>query len=477
MDHREQFFFGPEEFFQRRYPFVYFQLQRVRRFCLGRLRKVGFFLRRIAKTIVRWLHDGALNVTAANAHLLRKLLSPPHDLRRTRLKVLHVTCSFDLGGTQRQIVNVCSHNDSSRFFHEAIEVFPENNYLYRKGASLQKGRYQGESWGERLLGRAVIATSSRSHQCLQIYKLIRDFQAMRPDIVVGWGHEMAMLTFVAATIARVPHIVFSIRTFNPAYYGNPPISRLLKTSHRRMAPFLSGIMVNSSLLKRDYSEWLGIDEESVFVCSNGIHRSRMSENEYATMRKHLRTRFGLRDKAIVVLNVGRFSREKGQLLLLKAFRKVVQEGSRGPEVHCFFCGDGPTESEAKAYAHENGLSTVHFIGRTNEVPAFLSAADIFVMPSDIEGMPNAMMEAMDVGLPCISTNKSGALDIARDNLEALYVDVGSIEQLAEKLRYLIDSPDERKRIGMAAKGRLEEFCVSGMVSRFNGFLQSIEGIK
>ena len=57
----------------------------------------------------------------------------------------------------------------------------------------------------------------RSLQLVQIYKLMRDIEAVRPDVVIGWGHEMAMLSFVAATRTRVPRIGFAIRTFNPAH--------------------------------------------------------------------------------------------------------------------------------------------------------------------------------------------------------------------------------------------------------------------
>jgi glycosyltransferase involved in cell wall biosynthesis len=119
------------------------------------------------------------------------------------------------------------------------------------------------------------------------------------------------------------------------------------------------------------------------------------------------------------------------------------------------------------------MDNVSFTGRINDVTPFLCAADIFVMPSDFEGMPNAMMEAMAYGLPCISTNRTGALDVARDNLEALYVDVGSVEQLGEKLNYLIARPDERKRLGQNARERIKKFSVDNMVRLFDKHLEEM----
>jgi GalNAc-alpha-(1->4)-GalNAc-alpha-(1->3)-diNAcBac-PP-undecaprenol alpha-1,4-N-acetyl-D-galactosaminyltransferase len=89
------------------------------------------------------------------------------------------------------------------------------------------------------------------------------------------------------------------------------------------------------------------------------------------------------------------------------------------------------------------------------------------MPSDFEGMPNAMMEAMAFGLPCVSTNRSGALDIARDRREALFVDVGDEAGLADRLLELVRSPDERRRLGENARLRMAEFSVDKMIVRFN----------
>ena len=65
------------------------------------------------------------------------------------------------------------------------------------------------------MGRAVVNRNRRGWQLVQVSKLVDDFEAERPQIVVGWGHEICVTTFVAAALARVPHIVFCIRTVSP----------------------------------------------------------------------------------------------------------------------------------------------------------------------------------------------------------------------------------------------------------------------
>ena len=417
------------------------------------------------------IHPILLNYLCAHADSIRRKRIPVIMSGTGKKTVLHVTCSFDLGGTQRQIINLCENSRDGNFIHQAIEYFPEQNYLYRKDISLDSDRYVQGNFFTRMLGNWTLNCSYRSLQLLQVYKLVRDFKEHRPDIVIGWGHEAAMLSFLAASFARIPGIIFCIRTFNPTF-GWTTIGPLLEKSHNKMIPLLNGIIVNSTQLQKDYSEWMNIPEEKISVCANGIESHPFTSDELRTHREEIRAQFTIPGDAVVIVHVGRFSKEKGQMLLVQAYRRVIEK-HHSEKIYCLLCGDGPTQLEVKDYVNKNKLSEVFFVGRIDNIHSYLSTADIFVMPSDFEGMPNALMEAMSYGLPCVSTNRTGAMDIARDNHEALYVDVGSVEQLAEKLSCLIERPDERQRLGANAKERLKEFSISKMVETFNGHLEEI----
>lgn len=404
-------------------------------------------------------------------------LSAPWLRRRRRSlpgrpsHVLHVTASFDLGGTQTQIKNLCL-SDCGMATHEVTEIFPEHNYLYRRGVIVDAARYGGHGRVSRLLGRLVTYPGTRSSQIVQIVKLVKDFRASRPEVVVGWGHEISMITFVAAAIARVPHIVFCIRTFNPSFgWVTPEMGRLLRASHARMVPHLSRIIVNSTPLRRDYAAWLDIDEGRVTVCANGIdapvETAPPEEN-----RRRIRQRYGVPDDALVLIHVGRFSAEKGQMSLLEANAALLERHSGRP-FYWLLCGDGVTMPEARGFAEANGFSNVVFAGRIDEVPAHLHAADIFVMPSDFEGMPNAMMEAMALGVPAISTDRSGAVDVARDGLEALYYSPRDVPRLVEHVSFLIDHQEARREMGARARARMKEFSISRAVAAFNRALAEL----
>ena len=409
------------------------------------------------------------------ANLIRIFCKPKRINNASKINILHVTCSFDLGGTQRQIINLCENNKNELFCHETIEIFPELNYLYRKNISVDESRYVKPSLLSKRFGKRVLDPSSRSPHIVQLYKLICDFEAIQPDILVGWGHEIAMLTFVAGAIVKVPKIIFCIRTVNPSY-GWTRIGPLLKKTHAKMAPLVDGIIVNSTFLRDDYSKWLGFPKDNILTCPNGAKLSTLTQDERLCRRREIRNYHGIPHDSVVIINIGRFSKEKGQMLLMKAYKKVTERHPH-PDIYCLLCGDGATEREVRDYIVSNSLEKVIMCSRVQNTEAYLCASDIFVMPSDFEGMPNAMMEAMALGLPCVSTNQSGIVDIARDNMEALYVEPGSVEQMADKLSYLIGNDNECKRLGSNAKERLKEFSIDIMIARFNRCIEESVRIR
>jgi glycosyltransferase involved in cell wall biosynthesis len=409
-------------------------------------------------------HDVMLALMYTQGHRARSLRQLSNTFNPGR--VLHVTASFDLGGTQTQIKNLCEGAKVEGLIsHEAVEIFPEYNFLYRQGAFDPK-RYAGRGFLGRLISRLVTNADTRSSQIIQVFKLIRDIRVVQPEIVVGWGHEISVVTFIAASLAGVRHIVFCIRTFNPSLgWTSPRMGRLLRAAHRRMVPHVSAIITNSTPLRQDYSAWLDVDAKAITVCPNGIDAAPATESEIAEARRVVRERYGIASDAVVLIHVGRFSAEKGQMSLMQANLALLRRYPE-PRFVWLLCGDGATFEEVQRYVVEHRFSNVVFAGRVNGVRSHLMAADIFVMPSDFEGMPNAMMEAMAHGLPAVSTDRSGAVDVARDRVEALYYPPRDIPALVERLAFLLDEPGERRALGARARERMKEFSIDRALHTF-----------
>jgi glycosyltransferase involved in cell wall biosynthesis len=382
-------------------------------------------------------------------------------------RVLHVTSSFDLGGTQTQIKHLATA-PSTRFEHRVTEIFPELNYLFREGECLDPGRYVRGNAVARAVGRNIMNRNRRGYELVQVAKIVRDVEAERPGALIGWGHEICVTTFLAALAARIPHVVFCIRTFNPACWADAARASVLHAAHRWMAPRASAIIANSTILREDYAGWASISADAVSVCSNGVSLDVPTESQLALHRTQVRASLGIAPDTFVVTNIARFSVEKGQRMIVDANALLPPEVR--DRVTWLLCGDGPTLETIRTLASAQGTRNLQFTGRTTRVWETLAASDAFVMPSDYEGMPNAMMEAMAVGLPCVSTTRSGIRDVARDGTDALYVVPGDAAALAARVQWLVQHPQLAAAIGQSAAQRVREFSVARLVSCFEDTL-------
>src|SRR5687767_6975354 len=223
------------------------------------------WLWRTFRPIALALHDAGWSLARVSSPRLRTHWPRYQAAEPRQRTVVHVTTSFDVGGTQTQIQRLCEAR-GTRYRHLATEFFPELNFMFRRGVAIEPERYGGGS-----LGRIVANRDWRGFQLVQVYKLICEFRAERPAVVAAWGHEVCVNTFVAAALAGVPHIVFCIRTFNPeSGWADAVLAAQLRRAHRAMSPMVSQVIANSTVVRDEHARWAGIDPGSIAVCHNGV---------------------------------------------------------------------------------------------------------------------------------------------------------------------------------------------------------------
>ena len=116
-------------------------------------------------------------------------------------------------------------------------------------------------------------------------------------------------------------------------------------------------------------------------------------------RRHIRSEFGISDNTVLFGHIGRFMMQKNHGFLLDVFADVLE---KNPNSLLMLVGKGELENEIKLQAKKLGISDkIIFTGVRPDVPALLSAMDMFVFPSLFEGMPNTIIEAQATGLPCV----------------------------------------------------------------------------
>jgi glycosyltransferase involved in cell wall biosynthesis len=160
------------------------------------------------------------------------------------------------------------------------------------------------------------------------------------------------------------------------------------------------------------------------------------------------------DDALEILCVGRLVASKGQLILLRACAILL---SQGYSLRVRLVGAGPDREHLEAFATDKGVAAVFEGARSHdEIRQLLGRADVFALASFAEGVPVALMEAMAMEVPCVSTSVAGIPELIRDGLDGLLVPASSAEALASALRRLIQDPLLRRSFGVAGARRVFE---------------------
>ncbi len=160
------------------------------------------------------------------------------------------------------------------------------------------------------------------------------------------------------------------------------------------------------------------------------------------------------ERAQVVVCVARLCYQKGIDILLQAWRLVQQESA---QARLILVGSGPLQSQLERLAHALGIAnSVEFVGTQSDVLAQLHRGGIAVLPSRFEGMPNAVLEAMACGLPCVATRVSGSEDIISHRVNGLLVEPEDYHSLAQALLTLLGEPGLAQKYGHAARATIEQ---------------------
>lgn len=173
---------------------------------------------------------------------------------------------------------------------------------------------------------------------------------------------------------------------------------------------------------------------------------------------------GKREKRIV--SVGRLTQQKNQKLLITAFSQIAK---MYPGYNLWIYGEGNLRKELEGY-----ISALHLSGRVllpgveKDIFSHINSASIFVLTSDYEGLPNALIEAMALGLPCISTDCSpgGARELIENYQNGIVVPCGNETELANAISYMIDNENDAQKMGENARTIVSRMNISEIASQW-----------
>lgn len=207
-----------------------------------------------------------------------------------------------------------------------------------------------------------------------------------------------------------------------------------------------------------------LPREKFWLIPNGVDLERFRPGEQGE-RQALRQELGLPEGQALILFVGFFSHEKRPDLLFEAWTRIQAERLLatglvfvGATCSRYYEVDPGLAQKIRAEARRLGVEKqVVFVEVTHEIEKYYQATDVFVLPSSREGLPNALLEAMATGLPCVASRLSGVTDVIIDHgVNGLLVSPGDAAALEGALRFLLRDPTRAQELGRRARETVEE---------------------
>ncbi len=279
------------------------------------------------------------------------------------------------------------------------------------------------------------------------------FKKVRPHVV---HTHLSVLRYALPGLIRrrVPVVVHTLH--NLAQHETDTFGRLLQwfAFRRAVLPVAISREVAASI-ERVY----GIRCKALVPnCVPVAHYSR-SESD----RTRWRAKEGFSPDAILFTSVARLDPQKNPLLMVKAFAAL-----NDPRSHLLMIGDGSLRANVLEAIRGCDLENrIHLLGKRSDIPECLAASDVFVLSSDWEGNPLAVMEAMAARLPVIATAVGGVPELVESGSQGILVAPRDGAALTEAMRTLLHNAERRKAMARAARARaISSFNVDRMAQGY-----------
>ncbi len=349
--------------------------------------------------------------------------------------MFQILYSLTVGGAERLVVNLCLHADRTRYQPACISLREPQNSHY-----------------ERILQESGIPLyylyKTEGQADWQVYRrLDRLFREYRPQVVhthiLGLNYAYPLMLKY-----RTPVRIHTIHSLAQREMG----VRVGKWTRILAFRYRMGGVVPVAIadeVARTVERLYGY--KNLPVIPNGIPVDEYAPNP--EKRAQFRAAHGVGHDAIVIVHVGRFVALKNHALLLRAFAQLQSKQS----LHLWLVGDGELRPAMEQLTQELGLAErVRFWGLREDVADILNAADIFALPSQHEGNPMALMEAMAAGLPVVASRVGGIPELIAESETGILVEPNAEQSLIQALQSLTANAALRLQMGQAARQRASE---------------------
>ena len=348
-------------------------------------------------------------------------------LKDGKIRILHITQSY--GGVQTYILNVIRNSDKQKYNYAVLCPRSELSRICKE-------------WGVNV----YCVNIKRSPHFLDIICLIKIIVVIikyNPDILHVHSAKAGVLGRLASFVTR-KKVIYTPHAFS--YLGYSGFNRFIFRSIEKLFRSLTDVLLAVSNSEKEHAICeLEYNAENVIVIPNSIElRHQKNDRHYKLCN--------------TVGMIGRLIFQKNPLMFVNI---ALEIHAKYPQMKFFLLGEGYLDFLKKEVFYlikKNKAEEFIKILKWGkyDIEQFYNEIEIFILTSRFEGLPFALLEAMERGIPCVATSVDGNKDVIDNGINGFLVEDNSMSDMIEKLSLLIEYKNLRENIGIAGKKRIDE---------------------
>tara|TARA_R110002096_G_scaffold94635_6_gene212904 strand:- start:1000 stop:2094 length:1095 start_codon:yes stop_codon:yes gene_type:complete len=347
-------------------------------------------------------------------------------------KIAFLISDLGCGGAQRVLINVLNNIDLNQFKVIVVTLYDESTDFFKLPGNVE---------------RIIIGYTKQEKNIFKsVYLNFKRISGIRKTLILNdVNYAMSFIgamniLLVLATIKLKLKTIISERNDPNKQSIGFPWDAFRKITY----PYADVVTANSHGALKTLSRY--VPEEKLLYLPN----------PFPVVNAHTLSRKSDSEGVIRLLAVGRLYPQKNYKILLKALSECVHKSRL--KYRLTILGDGPLYNELNDWCIELGINEIVLWKKSVvDTEKYYLDSDLYLLPSSHEGMPNSLLEAMAYGIAVIISDASeGPLELVENNVTGVVVRVDSSEELAEKIMFLSDDKEERKKLAFNAKRFIDE---------------------
>jgi GalNAc-alpha-(1->4)-GalNAc-alpha-(1->3)-diNAcBac-PP-undecaprenol alpha-1,4-N-acetyl-D-galactosaminyltransferase len=362
-----------------------------------------------------------------------------------KLQIVIINSSLGLGGAER-VVATLANAWAEKGYQLTILVFSDDKassfYLLHPNVVLKPLN---------LLQDSKNLFQFFKNALKKIQSLRAEIRQLKPTVVISFSTETNLLTLMATRFLTC-QVIVSERS-NPMQY---PAKQFFKILRRLLYPWADWVVLQTEESKSYFA-----GSKNIKVINNPLKKFELDKE------------FNLTNPKPFIIALGRLSREKGFDELIDAFARIAKTY---PEWKLLILGEGPLRQELELQiAREHLQERVELLGAVKQPENYIKEAEFFVLSSHFEGFPNALCEAMALGIPSIAYDcQFGPTSLIESGINGILVESRNQLKLSEAIEKLIQNPNLRKSLGERAVQIKRRLSLEVILSEWDKILRKEE---